>query len=407
MNASPLFLSISVPLVALLLRLPSTASGPIDLYFRLFINALVFYSLAAIALSCTAEVKWKNPQHVKLALENENQERAGIVTTCSSQSEPNTSLRRYVWTTRCFGVFAGAYILTIPIVHPVSEPLLDCLLRVATFFYGCKILDLAVARAHRPPILLAAKDVPKMGLSKWTGKLVYVTYLTTQTRYSAFDIAVNTARFNSRRAAIPQSKLWLYGPCIVIPLTLIFPFAELKVLSGLVVIHFGLDMVHRVCHGNTCPNPLFCQPFSAPTLSDFWTLHWHQGAQPFLYNLAYMPASRLVRNLGFGKDLSRAAGVLAAFSLSGIWHGWCAVPLSGQGHAWTVATGLWAVFVMQGVGCLAEKLIWGKQQGGWVQRVLVWTYAIEVGAVWMRVADARRVELPWLEHLILQWSSKF
>ena len=71
-------------------------------------------------------------------------------------------------------------------------------------------------------------------------------------------------------------------------------------------------------------------------------------------------------------------------------------------EAWKVGVGLWGVFVLQGVGCLVEKVVWGKKerQGEWVQRVCVWGYAVEVGAIWFRMAESRRVEIDWVEKLI-------
>ncbi|KAK3704708.1 hypothetical protein LTR37_013682 [Vermiconidia calcicola] len=102
-------------------------------------------------------------------------------------------------------------------------------------------------------------------------------------------------------------------------------------------------------------------------MAAFWTVHWHAGAAPFLHSLAYSSGRRFV-----GKWF----GVLAAFSLSGVWHGWASAVLVEEPYGLLLGVQVWALFVTMGIVCLAERWIWGEKQGGWVQRIVVWAIAI-------------------------------
>ena len=83
------------------------------------------------------------------------------------------------------GAIAGTLTLCLPYLVAAQDPLIDCVLRVVGFFYGCKILDLGVTRAGKPPILLSAGQ-PE-ALDSTASRLRYTWLLLTETRYAAFD----------------------------------------------------------------------------------------------------------------------------------------------------------------------------------------------------------------------------
>ncbi|KXH67652.1 acetyltransferase [Colletotrichum salicis] len=246
-----------------------------------------------------------------------------------------------IFVTRATGLAAGAYVMALPLIMPTDDVIAQVCLRIPTFFYACKCWDLTIARARKPPVPRDGKDAVVYGLTSWRPVASYVWRLASETRYASFDIAVD----ESKRKGIPKSAAWSYGPLLVVPLTYLFPITELKVMCGLLAIQYGLEGIHFIFHPR-CPNELFFQPWAAESFSSFWAIHWHHGAQPFLQHLGYVPARALFTRL-FGQDVGKATGVLAAFSLSGIWHAWCGVVLTLDEYAWTQAVGLWGVFMVQ------------------------------------------------------------
>lgn len=298
-----------------------------------------------------------------------------------------------VLATRVTGVMAGVYVLVLPLALPTEDPVGRVCLRIPCFFLACKLWDLTVARAHNPPIPRGARDDVVYGLTSWRPHVSYVWKLLTETRYASFDIAVD----ESRRETVPAMRgFWTCAPLLVLPLTYLLPIAELKVLSGLLGIQLGLEGLHTLLHPR-CPNALFLHPWAARSFAEFWSVRWHQGAQPFLYSLAYSPASKVFGSY-FGENAGRAAGVLAAFSLSGIWHAWCGAVLTRDEYAWNQAVGLWAVFMVQGGGFLIERSLMGskKWRTGWRQKmvtVICWIVSVESAAIWLRYAEPRAKRL--------------
>lgn len=290
--------------------------------------------------------------------------------------------------TRVTGSIAGAYVIALPFISWTDDPIAKVSLRIPCFFYACKCWDLTVARVHKPPIPRNGKDELLYGLVDWKAHIRYVWWLLTEFRYASFDIAVD----ESRRKSLPTSTAWTYGPLAILPLTYLFPIAELKILSGLLGVQFGFEALHKVVHFG-CPNAVFHQPFAARSLEEFWSCHWHHGAQSLLHSLGYVPARTLVGKT-LGRNAGRAAGVLAAFSLSGIWHAWSGAVLTRDEYAWTQSLGLWAVFMLQGIGLLVERSAlrdkkWGR---GWRRRVvavLCWGISVESASIWLRYAEPR------------------
>lgn len=294
-----------------------------------------------------------------------------------------------VFVTRATGLLSSGYLFALPLLCPSEDHFLLTSIRIPTSFFAFKLLDLTVARARKPPILRQGQHTALYGLTDWEAHGGYVWRALTETRYKSFDIAVD----ESRRQSLPVSRAWTFGPLLIVPLTLLFPkVVELIVLGGLLGLQLGLEAPHTLLHSR-CPNWLFWQPFAASSITEFWALRWHKGVNTFLHSLGYVPA-KLVVGKFFGKDAGKAAGVLSAFSLSGIWHAWCGWPLTRDEHVWAVSVGMWVIFVLQGVGILVESWLfkderWKRGRRHKIARVLGWVYSVETASIWLRYALPR------------------
>lgn len=257
-----------------------------------------------------------------------------------------------------FAVAIGTLLLSC---HGPDDPLQECGTRVACFFYAFKLLDLALTRSETPPRLLNGSD--EGGSAAWAHAR-HVWLLLTEMRYHAFDIHAA----QKGRPTGPGSESLahrLLPPVVTSVLAYIFPMAGTRCLLLLCVIQNGLEAIHTLLHPG-CPDRLFYKPFAAATLGDFWTTHWHASAV-FLQTLAYKPGRKLV---------GRWFGVLTAFALSGVWHGWAAMPLVEDDSAVKLGLQVCLFFFMLGAGTLLERLVWGERQGGWLQRIAVWAWAL-------------------------------
>lgn len=260
---------------------------------------------------------------------------------------------------RLCGSLAAVGTVWLPCLGP-DDPFQQCGVRVASLFYALKLLDLALTKADEPPKLRNSNGgdaVPE--------HVKYVWLLLTEMRYRAFDVEAAHKGRPSARVAHRELASKMLPPVILTGVVYAFPIAETKCLLLLCLIQNGLEGVHTLLHP-FCPYVLFYRPFVAATLGDFWTIHWHSSAV-FLQSLAYKPVRRL---------LGRPGGIVAAFALSGVWHAWAAMPLAEEPHAVKLGLQVWIFFMMLGVGTLLERLVWRDKQGGWLQRVLVWTWSL-------------------------------
>lgn len=353
-----------------------------DAYTAFFIHgiaAAITNFISLLSLSFTAAEQWRLRERVR--------RRHGKLRPF--QFVPFEHAVLVTWIT---GLIAGVYVLVLPVLTPTENIGANAFLRASTFFYACMVLDLTFIRARTPPILQHGQDKLLYGLTNWRAHFEYVWRAFTETRYKSFDIAVD----ESRRQRTPTSVAWTYGPLLLLPLTYLFPVAELQIMSGLMGLNILLEGQHTLLHPH-CPNWLFWQPFAAVSITEFWAVRWHKGANSFLHSLGYVPAKSIFGRC-FGKSVGKAAGVLSAFSLSGLWHAWSGVPLSKDENAWGVSVGLWAVFMLQGMGVLIENWVfrdekWKLGRRQQILRVLSWIYSVETASIWLRYAMPRAKEL--------------
>lgn len=274
---------------------------------------------------------------------------------------------------RFIGICTAIFTIGLPYAFP-DDPYLQPALRCVCFFYACKVLDLSLAKSSHPPTLMRnnnddrAKRTPAR-IQSASDRARYTYYLLTEMRYPSFDIAIVEKSRPSSPAQDELSSLWTWLPLVVLPLLAYFiSIPETKALLLLLLIQLPLEMQHSLVHftRSSCTKPLFYKPFAASSFSSFWATHWHSAAAPFLQSLAYQPVKRY---------LGRPFGVLATFNLAGIWHAWCCASIVLPGYEFEIAWKVWFIFMVMGVGVLAERVIWKDKQGGFLQRVIVWAVA--------------------------------
>jgi hypothetical protein len=313
-----------------------------------------------------------------------------------ASSPPSNSARtvqeRGQHAVRCLALVNAFSMLALPYTITDAGPLQQSGARVVCFFYACKTLDLGLSRVSRPPTRLVfgrAKDgavsQTAAPLASTEDHLAYLLLLMTEMRYRSFDIAVEQKHRSEMVSTASDQLRWTLVLLMLLPIAAyLIPLAELKCAALLLLIQYGLEGLHRALHWH-CPNQLFYRPFSAATLSDFWSTRWHASASPWLQSLAYKPTQLLTG--------SRAAGVLATFCLSGMWHGWASAPLVTRPGL--LGLEVWALFMAFGFGCLAERWIWTKKQGGNAQRICVWLYALTGAGVCWRTLE-RYAKIDWM-----------
>ena len=281
----------------------------------------------------------------------------------------------------------------LPYLTAQGDPLAQCGLRVVCFFYACKLLDLALTKADPPPVLLQtdAGIVRYMATAVtnrkiWQDHAVYVWLLLTEMRYHCFDIAVvQKDRPAAQRNYIRSVAIPLIEALAAAVLAIIIQLPKLKCFSLLLFLQCVLEGMHIILHPR-CRYALFYQPLSASSMRSFWTVHWHAAALPFLQSLAYRPGRRYV---------GRWLAVLNTFSLSGAWHGWASAVLVDDQHAFLLGLQVLLLFVLFGVVCLAEQLVWGDQQRGMVQRSVAWGVAFIAAGQCFRTLQ-RHSKIDWL-----------
>lgn len=348
------------------------------------IAATILYLTSLALLSLAAAEHWR------LHHPSPSEKSAGK----QSRLLPGRTAYLATWAT---GFLAGAYAFVLPLLVPSEHPLVQGGLRIGTFFAGCKLWDVTITWSDKPPLPVRGRDQVLYGLVRWQDHAGYVWDILASTRYAAFDTAVD----KTGRRREPPSRAWTYGPLVTLPLAYLFPVAELQTVAGLTVIWHALEMIHGMLLHRHCGQPLFFQPFSATTPSEFWSCHWHQTAQPFLFSLGFVPARAVFGRL-FGRQVGKAAGLLGAFSLSGLWHAWGAAPLTKAEYSWNQSVGLWAVFTLQGVVVIVEKaaLRDDKWRRGWRKAIaasVFWFIAIESISMWLRYIEPHSLVLPLLE----------
>ncbi|KAH9466600.1 hypothetical protein MJO28_000786 [Puccinia striiformis f. sp. tritici] len=140
--------------------------------------------------------------------------------------------------------------------------------------------------------------------------------------------------------------------------------------------------------------PLFFKnlPISAPSVTDFWSRHWHEVLKDLFIEAGVIPVTYfLVNCLGFQpkSKFVRISGIMSAFTISGVIHEiglWTASPLDLQFNT-TI------FFLSQGVGVCLEngfKNISGRKVNGLIGRIWLLIWLVYFGQPMVTI---------WLENL--------
>ncbi len=287
---------------------------------------------------------------------------------------------------KIIGTLAFVLTLLLPYQYTHLDGLSQCQIRVACFFYGCKMLDLALCKSETPPRIIKVERTTPQKLESLFDHVKYMWLLLAEMRYGSFDIAVHQKGRSSETEQDRQISTSFAALVFLGAVNYLYPLAELKCICLLLILQVAFEGLHAVVHPN-CRRPLFYRPFSASSMGDFWATHWHACAAPFLYSLGYKPGRRLT-----GQWL----GVLATFNISGLWHGWSAAGLvDDQYYATVLGSQVWALFMLFGVICLAERIVWRDKQGGMIQRIIVWVLPVLAAGQCLRTLE-RYTTIPWL-----------
>ena len=290
--------------------------------------------------------------------------------------QPRTMSRIHATSIKAIGILACGSALVLPYQFTHIDELSQCGLRVVCFFYGLKALELALCRSETPPRLILAGTA---SIAK------YMWLLLAEMRYHSFDIAVEQkARPPNPEQTSPITGSVVAAICVGV-VNYMLPLAELKCLFLLLLLQVAFEGLHAAVHPS-CNHPLFYRPFSASSMGTFWSTHWHACAGLFLYSLGYEPGRWLA---------GRWLGVLNTFNLSGLWHGWAAASLVDDSHGVVLGGQVWGLFMLFGVVCLAERVVWGDKQGGFIQRVVVWTIPVVAAGQIFRTLE-RYTSIQWL-----------
>jgi hypothetical protein len=87
--------------------------------------------------------------------------------------------------------------------------------------------------------------------------------------------------------------------------------------------------------------------------------------------------------VGGSKQIARAVGVVGAFNLTGIWHGWATAALATR--PWMVALRVWGLFVGMGVSIVVEASLPKGWRGSMLNRLFVWIFFILVSISIMNI----------------------
>ncbi|KAF2468178.1 uncharacterized protein BDR25DRAFT_290844 [Lindgomyces ingoldianus] len=153
-------------------------------------------------------------------------------------------------------------------------------------------------------------------------------------------------------------------------------YPPIKALGILFTIYIIWTSIQLLVRYRTSP-PLFGPIYLAHSLATFWTETWHNAFASPCLSLAYKPTLSLLTALRFPRSFSRAAAVVASFSLMAAFHVYALAPLLSDEGRKRVAL----FFVGNGVLTVLEVAVWGKRRH-WVRAVVAWVVEL-VLASWV------------------------
>ncbi|KAF3910007.1 hypothetical protein AA313_de0202320 [Arthrobotrys entomopaga] len=152
------------------------------------------------------------------------------------------------------------------------------------------------------------------------------------------------------------------------------PVKAVKLLLQIYILWTAAHLPFRL--SNTAP--FFAPLYKADSLVDFWNGNvWHVAFQSPCQSIAYVPIQKVLKTIGIPKPIARGFGVIGAFTLMGIFHGytgWSVMRDIAEG--WTKVIGF---FMINGIATVFEDLIWGRKKS-WLRTALAWVFEIALAS---------------------------
>ncbi|KAK2741775.1 hypothetical protein FQN57_005519 [Myotisia sp. PD_48] len=147
----------------------------------------------------------------------------------------------------------------------------------------------------------------------------------------------------------------------------------LQVLLAIYVIWETLQLFLRY---KSSP-PLFGPIYAASSLGYFWSETWHTAFASPCRSLAYDPLRRyLPARYGLPESFAKAIGIIASFSLMGLFHAYALAPLLSFEGVLRIS----GFFLLNGIGTVIESSVWGKR-AHWGKALLAWVFELII-ATW-------------------------
>ncbi|KAK2834923.1 hypothetical protein FQN49_006779 [Arthroderma sp. PD_2] len=172
-----------------------------------------------------------------------------------------------------------------------------------------------------------------------------------------FDLILHMAVFLILQALFPQTN-----PTVL----------AVQILLAIYVIWESLQLVLRY---KTSP-PLFGPVYTASSLASFWSETWHTAFASPCRSLAYDPVRRhLPGRYGVPEAFAKGIGILASFTLMGLFHAYSLAPILPIDGVVRIIT----FFLLNGIGTVIETAIWGRKSH-WGKAVLAWTFELAIAS---------------------------
>ncbi|KAK2796091.1 hypothetical protein FQN52_000065 [Onygenales sp. PD_12] len=170
-------------------------------------------------------------------------------------------------------------------------------------------------------------------------------------------------------------NLVLHGAFFTILQTLFPQYPAVQALEVLLAIYVIWEFLQLVLRYHDSP-PLFGPLYTATSLGTFWSETWHSAFASPCRSLAYDPLRRaLPERYGVPDSISRAVGVIASFSLMGLFHVYGLRPLL----PFDALARIYAFFLMNGFGTVIEDAIWGRETH-WGKTILAWVFELGIAS---------------------------
>lgn len=180
------------------------------------------------------------------------------------------------------------------------------------------------------------------------------------TRFSfsePINLILHMSLFTVLQALFPQSN-----PTVL----------AVQVLLAIYILWESLQLMLRYSNSP----PLFGPIYTAASLGTFWSETWHTAFASPCRSLAYDPIRRsLPARYGMPVPFAKGIGIIASFTLMGLFHAYALAPLLPLDALLRV----FAFFLLNGIGTVIEDAVWGKRVH-WGKTLLAWVFELTIAS---------------------------